>query len=61
MRQVGDSLVWLAMIAVVAAVIYFTPRVAHYVRARASSEHGLECVTCRAIDYHSVETSGLGH
>ena len=31
MRQVGDTLVWLAMIMVVAAVIYFTPRVAHYV------------------------------
>jgi len=31
MRQVGDTLVWLALIAVVAAVLYLTPRVASYV------------------------------
>ena len=31
MRQVGDTLVWLAMIGVVAAVVYFTPRLASYV------------------------------
>ena len=31
MRQVGDTLVWLAMIGVVAAVVYFTPRIANYV------------------------------
>jgi hypothetical protein len=61
MRQVGDTLVWLAMIAVVAAVIYFKPRVAHYVRARGSSEHGLECVTCRAIDDHSAGISRPVH
>ena len=30
MRQVGDALVWLAMIGVVAAVVYFTPRLASY-------------------------------
>jgi hypothetical protein len=29
MRQVLDMLVWLGMISVVAAVIYFTPRFAH--------------------------------
>ena len=31
MRQVGDTLVWLAMIGVVVAVVYFTPRLANYV------------------------------
>lgn len=31
MRQVGDTLVWLALVAMVAAVLYFTPRVASYV------------------------------
>jgi hypothetical protein len=41
MRQVGDMLVWLAVILVVAAVVYFTPRVASYVAARESQEgHG---------------------
>jgi hypothetical protein len=30
MRQIGDALVWLAMIGVVAAVVYFTPRLANY-------------------------------
>ncbi len=34
MRQVGDTLVWLALIAMVAAVLYITPRVAHYVSSR---------------------------
>ena len=34
MRQVGDTLVWLALIVVVAAVVYFTPRVASYVSTR---------------------------
>ncbi len=28
MRQVADTLVWLSLIAVVAAVLYFTPRFA---------------------------------
>jgi NADH:ubiquinone oxidoreductase subunit 2 (subunit N) len=36
MRQVGDMLVWLAVIVVVAAVVYYTPRVASYVSARDS-------------------------
>lgn len=31
MRQVGDTLVWLALVAMVAAVVYLTPRVASYV------------------------------
>ena len=60
MRQVGDTLVWLAMIGVVAAVIYFTPRVAQYVRAM-GAEHGRECVTCRASDYQPRESSDLAH
>jgi hypothetical protein len=38
MRQVGDTLIWLAMILVVAGVIYVMPRVASYVAA-AESEH----------------------
>jgi len=39
MRQVGDTLVWLGVILVVAAVVYFTPRVASYV---AAAESGLD-------------------
>ncbi len=40
-RQVGDTLVWLAMVGVVVAVVYFTPRVASYLSTgRAESEHG---------------------
>jgi hypothetical protein len=34
MRQVGDTLVWLGLILVLAAVLYFTPRVASYVSTR---------------------------
>jgi hypothetical protein len=33
MRQVGDTLVWLAVIMVVAAVVYFVPRFADFVSA----------------------------
>ena len=45
MRQVVDTLVWLAMIMVIAAVVYFTPRLANYVTSM-SSAHSQECVTC---------------
>jgi hypothetical protein len=58
MRQVGDTLVWLAMIGVVVAVIYLTPRVARYVGAM-GAEHGGECVTCRAIGSQPGESSEL--
>jgi len=58
MRQVGDTLVWLAMIGVVAAVIYFTPRVARYVGAM-GGEHGQACTTCREIAYQQDEPSDL--
>lgn len=36
MRQLGDMLVWLAMILIVAAVVYYTPRLADYVSAKES-------------------------
>jgi hypothetical protein len=39
MRQVGDTLVWLGLISVVAAVVYFTPRLADYMAA-ASADRG---------------------
>jgi hypothetical protein len=48
MRQVVDTLVWLAMIMVIAAVVYFTPRLANYVTSM-SSEHGQDCLTCRGM------------
>jgi hypothetical protein len=51
MRQVGDTLVWLAMIGVVAAVVYFTPRVASYVGSMAN-EHTSDKVTFSEIAYH---------
>jgi hypothetical protein len=31
MRQVADTLVWFGLVSMVAAVIYFTPRLADYV------------------------------
>ncbi len=36
MRQLGDMLVWLGLFVVVAAVVYFTPRIANYVRLGAA-------------------------
>jgi hypothetical protein len=38
MRQVRDTLIWLAMIMVVAGVIYVMPRVASYVAAAESDQ-----------------------
>ena len=49
MRQVWDTLVWLAMILVVAGVLYVMPRVANIVAAATASEQGPACVTCRQI------------
>ena len=51
MRQVRDTLVWLAMILVVAGVVYVMPRVANYVAAATAtgSEHGSACVSCRSF------------
>jgi hypothetical protein len=58
MRQVGDTLVWLAMITVVVAVVYFTPRVASYV-ALFGAEHGRGCVTCRDITFHPEDSTAV--
>jgi hypothetical protein len=49
MRQVVDTLVWLAMIGVIAAVVYFTPRLANYVGS--VSEHGRSSMTSGEIAY----------
>jgi len=45
MRQVLDMLVWLAVIMVVGAVVYFAPRCAQSFAAM-GSRHGAECKTC---------------
>ncbi len=62
MRQVRDTLVWLAMILVVGAVIYVTPRVANYVRA-SESEQGRACetATCRDIAFHHHHLDESAH
>ena len=39
MRQVADTLVWLGLIAVVAAVLYFTPQFASYFSSRERGSH----------------------
>jgi hypothetical protein len=51
MRQIGDTLVWLAMIGLVAAVVYFTPRLASYVGS-GGSEHANQRITASGITYH---------
>jgi hypothetical protein len=40
MRQLRDTLIWLAMMSVVAGVIYVMPQVAAYVDAATESERG---------------------
>jgi len=59
MRQVLDILVWMAMIAVVAAVIYFTPRFAKSVAAM-EDRQGQEWRTCEDIvplDLHTADAN----
>jgi hypothetical protein len=56
MRQVGDTLVWLAMIGLVAAVVYFTPRLANYVGS-AGNEHANNKITANGIAYHQDHIS----
>jgi hypothetical protein len=48
MRQVFDMLIWLAVIVVVGAVVYFAPRFGHAVAAMGSRQ-GQECRTCQDI------------
>jgi len=50
MRQVQDTLVWLAMILVVLGVIYVMPRVADYVDT-VESDHASApvCASCRQV------------
>jgi hypothetical protein len=56
MRQVGDTIVWLGMILVVAAVIYFTPRLASYVTAASTDTvRGAGYSTCDGITAHSED------
>ncbi len=59
MRQVRDTLVWLAMILVVAGVLYVMPRVANIVAAATGSEHGPACVTCSQVTVSHF--NGLNH
>ncbi len=56
MRQVGDMLVWLVLIVVVAAVVYFTPRFANYV-ASEQSEHARDSRTSRVMAYQRSEST----
>jgi hypothetical protein len=51
MRQVGDTLVWLAMIGVVVAVVYFTPQLASYVGSLAN-DHARGKITSGGVAYH---------
>jgi uncharacterized protein involved in cysteine biosynthesis len=52
MRQVGDTLVWLAMIGVVVAVVYFTPRLASFIGS-VGNERAADKVTTRDIAYRT--------
>jgi hypothetical protein len=51
MRQIADTLVWLAMIMVIAGVIYFTPRLANYVTTM-SNDSAPEAPTLHGSSMH---------
>jgi hypothetical protein len=50
MRRIGDMLVWLGLILIVAGVVYFTPRFADYV-ASERAKHERESKDWRVIAY----------
>jgi hypothetical protein len=52
MRQLGDMLVWLGLIVVVAAVVYFTPRIANYV-ASEQPDRARETHASRVMAYQN--------
>ena len=52
MRQVGDTLVWLAMIGVVVAVVYFTPRLASFIGS-VGNERTADRITFSDITYRT--------
>jgi hypothetical protein len=56
MRQVGDTLVWLGLILVLAAVVYFTPRLADFV-ANVQSGQERESVAWRVVADQPDESS----
>ncbi len=56
MRQVLDTLVWMAMISVVAAVIYFTPRFASAL-ATMGARHGQEYRTYEEVTPLNLDTA----
>jgi hypothetical protein len=56
MRQLGDMLVWLGLIVVVAAVVYFTPRIANYV-ASEQPDRARETRTSRVVAYQNLDYS----
>jgi hypothetical protein len=59
MRQFLDALVWLAMISVVAAVIYFTPRFANS-SATTDYRHGQECEgSCAEITSPNFDSADM--
>jgi len=53
MRQLGDMLVWLGLIVVVAAVVYFTPRIANYV-ASEQPDRARETRTSHVMAYQNA-------
>jgi len=55
MRQVGDMLVWFAVILVFAAVVYFTPRFANYYSSE-QSDLGRASRTSRVMAYQQLES-----
>jgi len=56
MRQVLDMLIWLAVIMVVVAVVYFAPRFGRSVAAM-GSRYGQECNTGRPIALLNSDTA----
>jgi len=61
MRQIADTLVWLALIVVVVAVLYFAPRLASYVSSRDSDAFaGRPGGVAWRISAHPVEASAEG-
>jgi hypothetical protein len=56
MRHVLDTLVWLGVIMVAVAVVYFAPRCARSFAAM-GTQHGHACKTCQEIRFLNPDTA----
>ncbi len=59
MRQLGDTLVWLGLIVVVAGVVYFTPRLARFMASEQDVRDGLKASKQVVLNYRGLPPAAV--